>query len=392
MEELNSKDITINFLSDLDKYSNNTIFSIRNNSELDNIYLNKVCLLIKNLILENKKIELFINLKSLNKIKKLLNELNKYPYVMIHYLGYTFTYAEFIKFYYDLTKFLKSIDLVKDKYKLSPLEIFLLVYDKVCNFKEYNSYPDNYPNYKQGNLKYLFNSKYAVCSDYSILLVASLSYFGISAKDFLLTIDHYQDNKLKEEVHVRVILKLKDPKYNINGIYISDPTWDKKSVFSHALMTHRRTTLENDLERLNIYDFFFDIKSIEEFNNKINILINKGCSINYIYNSFIRIIYYIDYNYYLEIKDKYSNNNKKVFKDFIKDMGNYVINYCNKEIPFSLIYTTILNVYCNINNIKEEDYQSLLTKLQNKNEMDYYNSFVNWPDKGELSLKNVNSF
>ena len=380
MISLNSKYINKELLNNIFKYSNNTIFSIRNNTESNDIYLNKLCILVKTLKKNHKRIELFINLKSLNNIKGLLNLLNKYPYVMIHYLGFTFTYAEFIKFYYDLSKFLNSINIVKDKYNLSPLEIFLLVYDKVSNFKEYRSYPDNYPAYKQGNLKYLFNSKYTVCSDYSILLVSSLSYFGISAKDFLLTLEHYKEDEIKEEVHARVLVRLKDDKYNINGIYVSDPTWDKKSVFTHALMTNRQTTLENDLERLNIYDFFFDVTSIEEFNNKINILLNKGCSKRYIYKSFIKIIYYIDYDFYLEMKNKYLNINNIVFSDFINDMGNYVIKYCNKEIPFKIIYTTILNTYRKINNIPEEEYQKKLEKLRLKNEMDYYNSFQdNWP-------------
>ena len=379
MKSLNSEDITLEFLNNLSKYSNHTIISIRNNTENDEIYLNKLCMLVKTLKRNHKKIELFINIRSLNNIKELLNLFNRYPYVMIHYLKFTFTYAEFIKFYYDLSKFLKTIATTKNNYNLSPLEIFLLVYDKVCNFKEYNSYPIKYPAYKQGNLKYLFNSKYTVCSDYSILLVASLSYFGIDAKDFLLTLERYKEKEIEEEVHARVLLKLKDDKYNIDGIYVSDPTWDNKSVFTHALMTHRMTTLENDLERLNIYDFFFDVTSLEEFNNKINILLNKGCSEIYIYKIFMRTIYRIDYNFYLEMKKKYPSNNL-LFNSFINDMGNYVIKYCNKEIPFNIIYTTILNTYHKIYNIKEEDYQNKLTKLQNKNEMDYYNSFTDyWP-------------
>ncbi len=380
MKSLNSKDINIKFLNNLLKYPNNIVFSIRNNSEKDEIFINKLCLLIKTLNKNEQKIELFITLKSLKNINKFLNLLDKYPYVMIHYLNFTFTYSEFIKFYYNLSKFLKTIDIAKKEYYLSPLEVFLLVYDKVCNFKEYNSYPDNYPIFKQGNLKYLFNSKYTVCSDYSILLVAALSYFGIEAKDFLLTIEHKKEKEIEEEVHARVLVKLKDHKYNINGIYVSDPTWDKKSVFTHALMTHRMTTLENDLERLNIYDFFFDVTSIEEFNKRINILLNKGCSKNYIWKYFMQIIYRIDYDFYLEMKEKYPNFNNLIFKSFINDMGNYVINNCNKEIPFHIIYTTILKVYCKINNIVEEEYQSKLEKLKLKNEMDYYNYFNdNWP-------------
>ncbi len=380
MKSLNSREINLKFLNSLFKYSNNTIFSICNNTESNHIYINKLCALVKTLKNNHKKIELFININSINNMRKLLNIIDKYPYVMIHYLGFTFTYAEFIKFYYDLTKFLNSIDIAKDKYNLSSLEIFLLVYDKVCNFKKYNSYPDNYPVYKQGNLKYLFNSKYTVCSDYSILLVASLSYFGIDAKEFLLTLEHYKDETIEEEVHARVLVKLKDDKYNINGIYVSDPTWDNKSIFSHALMTNRQTTLENDLERLNIYDFFFDVQSLEEFNNRINILLNKGCRKIYIFKYFMKIIYQIDYDYYLEMHKKYSSFNNLLFTNFINDMSNYVIKYCNKEIPFNVIYTTILNTYRQIKNITEDEYQSKLDKLKLKNEMDYYNSFQdNWP-------------
>ena len=108
MKSLNSREINLKFLNSLFKYSNNTIFSICNNTESNHIYINKLCALVKTLKNNHKKIELFININSINNMRKLLNIIDKYPYVMIHYLGFTFTYAEFIKFYYDLTKFLNS--------------------------------------------------------------------------------------------------------------------------------------------------------------------------------------------------------------------------------------------------------------------------------------------
>ena len=98
MKSLNSKDINIKFLNNLLKYPNNIVFSIRNNSEKDEIFINKLCLLIKTLNKNEQKIELFITLKSLKNINKFLNLLNKYPYVMIHYLNFTFTYSELIKY------------------------------------------------------------------------------------------------------------------------------------------------------------------------------------------------------------------------------------------------------------------------------------------------------
>ena len=94
----------------------------------------------------------------------------------------------------------------------------------------------------------------------------------------------------------------------------------------------------------------------------------------------MQIIYRVDYDFYLELKKKYSNMNDLLFNNFIIDIGNYVIKYCNKEIPFNVIYTTILNVYGEINNLEKDKYQSKLKELKLKNEMDYYNSFCdNWP-------------
>ena len=76
----------------------------------------------------------------------------------------------------------------------------------------------------------------------------------------------------------------------------------------------------------------------------------------------------------------YPNINNYLFNDFIQDIGVYVVNYCNKEIPFFLLYQTILNIYSKINALTEKDYQTKLIKLQNKNEIDYYNSFIEeWP-------------
>ncbi len=380
-KKISSLDINNEFLNNLSHISNKYSLVFETVDEDEKTYLEKITLLVQKLISLHKNNNLVIRINSLKDLEdsNLLNLLDKYCFVKINFKLTTFTYADFIIFRYQLKKFLKPIILANQKYNLSSLELFLLIYDRVCNFKPYISYPENYPITKRGSLKYLFTSKYTVCSDYSILLVASLSYFGISANRFNITIDEYKNNELEISRHARVLLKLVDPKYNVKGIFVSDPTWDHKSIFVHALMPIRLTTMEEDLQRLNIIDYFLDVTSFDEFISRVNVLLRKGKSPEFIYNVVMNILVNIDINYYLEIKNKFTSNEFN-FSEFIKDIGNYFIKYSNQEVSLELLCQTILNIQCKLHNKNLNEYQNKLNKLIEQNIISYQSYFQdNWP-------------
>ena len=119
------------------------------------------------------------------------------------------------------------------KYNLSPLERVLLVYDIVKN----NSY------HKEGNnenylisrtLDNVLNSDYIVCAGYIAIINAMLKNLNINAIPIIC--------KTKKEKHCRSIIYLVDKKYNIDGIYALDPTWDSK-----------RNDTENIIDKYNYF-------------------------------------------------------------------------------------------------------------------------------------------
>ena len=114
---------------------------------------------------------------------------------------------------------------------LSHLEKYMAVYEIVKKFKEYKeSHNDIFESKEMSQI--LFNN-YIVCVGFSRLLVELLNKVGISSKDISLDVDTsyergftLEEKIAKFEGHRRVLVNLVDPKYNIDGFYMADPTWD----------------------------------------------------------------------------------------------------------------------------------------------------------------------
>ena len=73
--------------------------------------------------------------------------------------------------------------------------------------------------------------------------------------------------------HARVIVNINDPKYNISGVYVVDPTWDndlENDYYNHALMSFDKTCNEKRMSNLSFEDLIMNVKSMDEFNNKAN--------------------------------------------------------------------------------------------------------------------------
>ena len=143
--------------------------------------------------------------------------------------------------------------MVKDikESNLSPYEKYIAVYSIVKKFKEYKFYKDN----KSEDEKYadqsrsiylLLENDYIVCVGYAKLLTALLKRVGINSVTWgVETID---------EPHSRVYVNLEDEKYNINGYYMCDPTWDyeKYDVYSPDKYNYLNLTRDNSRESSEI--------------------------------------------------------------------------------------------------------------------------------------------
>lgn len=98
---------------------------------------------------------------------------------------------------------------------LSPIESIMYVYDNIKK-RIYKKDEKNYHNSSDVNL--VLTGDAIVCSGYSNVFNAILRCLDISAMPLISTTANHQ----------RSIIYIRDEKYNIDGVYTFDPTWDRK--------------------------------------------------------------------------------------------------------------------------------------------------------------------
>lgn len=117
-----------------------------------------------------------------------------------------------------------------NSYDLSPLEKIMFVYDRV----KYRLYEDDLDDINSSrDLDKVLNGDKIVCTGYSNLFTAVLTSLGINSIPVI-------DLNIK---HQRSLAYIKDAKYNIDGVYAFDPTWDKRKS-------------KDDINYIDRYDYF----------------------------------------------------------------------------------------------------------------------------------------
>lgn len=116
---------------------------------------------------------------------------------------------------YQLSILINNITENIQKYNLSPLEKIIYVYDMVKK-REYKECYEDLHNSRDVD-KVLVGNK-IVCTGYSNLFNAILRSLGINALPVI-------SSQVK---HQRSLVYISDSKYNIDGVYVFDPTWDRK--------------------------------------------------------------------------------------------------------------------------------------------------------------------
>lgn len=137
-------------------------------------------------------------------------------------------------------------DIVKtiNKYNLSPLEKIMYAYDLVRD-RVYTKESENESNIVSRDLSSVLFGNKIVCAGYVAIFNAVLKNLGINVMDYIIA---RKDNNKKG--HIRSLVYVNDKKYNVNGIFLFDPTWDSKKY-------------EGDKSYLTSYKFF--CKSKDEF-------------------------------------------------------------------------------------------------------------------------------
>ena len=347
-------------------FKDNSIFTITNYEDNDeDKYLNSIFELLKKIDNLDKKFIFKITIKKRSKLEKYLKEYNlKNIKICIINDLYEYSYNEYI----EEEKILDSIIMPIKKANLSPIEKFIAVYNIVKNFKPYKE--NNKDKEQSRYLRYILYNDYIVCVGFSNLLECLLDKVGIKAKRVGVEVDtSYDDgfnsNKPEEKVvdfsgHERVIVDIDDDKYNVHGLYMTDPTWDNdlnKDYLNHALMTFDNMIISRRMFKFSLDSPILTFHSFHEFSQQINYLLEK------------------------EIDNESKKNNKKenisvIINNSYFNTANKIIKNleCDKKIKY---FKTLLNQCKN-----EIDFENFFTELGH-----YLLTRINNPIKKEIILK-----
>ena len=283
----------------------------------------------------------------------------------------------------------------------------MYLYDRVRN-REYIHEDENESYIVSRDLsKVLFGNK-IVCLGYANIFDVVLKKLGFSADIFYL--------KNNSGIgHARNIIYIKDNKYNIDGVYLFDATWDcKKNHNNKYLYSYKyfAKTLDemNELNKEDYTNITFSHYNDDIFYNFINILNEKGINnipielidtVNEI-SKFIDGEKLIDKFWYIPESISVPSNFIKVFeKDKIIDSLKRYDDLLNKSIDANTMLKVLYNVR-KIEYYKEPDkypfdinvlYNVLLNSKWNFNNSDYrlFSAIFNDNNKIMKDLKRRNT-
>lgn len=124
---------------------------------------------------------------------------------------------------YKVVKKIKETAEVVKKLNLSPIERIMYIYDLSRN-RIYTKEDDYESPYKSRELTKVLSGDKIVCVGYAKIFNVLLKYAGINSR----LVDLEPRNSNKKVGHCRNVIHVVDKKYNIDGVYFFDPTWDSK--------------------------------------------------------------------------------------------------------------------------------------------------------------------
>ena len=177
----------------------------------------------KNPLVLSKKIALneMLDITDYNKLIELMNEYEDIiDKVYVSLIGNT-NYVSLLDCYKTMNMIRQQAEDIK-KLGLSPMETIMYVYDQVRN-RVYTLENEDESCFKSRDLSEVMLGDKIVCAGYANIFYALLRYIGI--ENFVVNLT---DKDNPESGHARNIAYVKDDKYDIDGVYYFDPTWNSK--------------------------------------------------------------------------------------------------------------------------------------------------------------------
>lgn len=306
-----------------------------------------------------------------------------------------------IKEYLRFEKMLYQM--IEGSKNLSPFERYIYAYNVVKQYKEYRE-NGHYPRAAR-NLYDILENEFMVCIGYNHLLEDLLTKSEIKSLPRLLEVDISYDKEDENEVisskkaeHSRSYVYINDPKYGIDGFYITDPTWDnnlEKDLYNHLLLTGEE---ENDTRRYNfiptsIPNFsieLMNIQSLEEFYQKINFYLDRnGNSKITLKDILTRLMENLEklspefietlkkqYPELEEINKKWDNE-----EEILCEIGEFLLTKVNKPISGENIMLAISEVYQKSYHLEGA---ALQNKLQETREVNKQEQYIQFPKRYKI--------
>lgn len=291
----------------------------------------------------------------------------------------------------EYLKFEKLLyQLVEPAKNLSPFERYIYAYNITKQFKEYKE--NNEDLLSARRLYSILVNEFMVCVGYSTMFGDLLDKLGIVNMDYHVDVEVSYDNvknfkefvpeeiSMKKGGHARRYIHIKDPKYNIDGFYIADPTWDNhltKDFYNHLALTDSEVTNSRRYSYVsngNNMTEVFNINSLEEFYEKLNYFVKR---IDYldvkrskkrVILSLIETLEKIDIKFINNLRSKYEFIDEYRWPDnileLVDEIGNYILKYVNKPISGDTIMKAVEEVYRHSYGYKEEDLHSKLSEVR----------------------------
>lgn len=237
-------------------------------------------------------------------------------------------------------------------YQMTNLEKITLAYDYV-KFFTYNTENSDKLTDSRSIAKSI-KTGFIVCEGYSRIFCQLLKELGLDSN--LLFI---KPNEQEKSGHVRVIVNVKDNKYNIGEPFVFDPTWD--SNMNMALVQHDDKTIS--------YETKVNQKETD------TILVNMPSDIRYLFY----MIPLYEYNKYfnnekIEKIEKYSTGEKIELSETLIDAINF--NDCQSRQKLVLeILPTISKKIKKIEGYNEEQIENYINHVINILEQDRFGKF-----------------
>lgn len=235
---------------------------------------------------------------------------------------------------------------------LSPLEQVMFAYD-IVRERTYNEEKENESYFSSRDLTDVLLGTNIVCVGYSNLLKTILLQLGIRCRNVVCI---RKDDEHKG--HLRNMIYLNDEKYNVEGVYFLDATWDSKKSGEDKLYPYRYKYFLKTFEEMLDEDknlYFYDRLSIDV--NKLSqmkaseldysdeddkeIIDTIGTLSNLVYTETTRLLLY------LKINPSYRNS-IPISENEVEEITQYLFSLFNKKISAE----TFISLYMSVKSLE----------------------------------------